>query len=79
MLKCYQKNEAQINLDDASEFLSSFCKQRGYYGGSGIPNESVAAKKILREFVDGNITFCCLPPSQAKVNKADNQSDKVTF
>jgi large subunit GTPase 1 len=47
----------------ASELLSSFALSRGFRTSfHGNPDESRAARIILKDYVNGKLLFCCPPP-----------------
>jgi hypothetical protein len=42
--------------------LQKWSTLKGFYGGNGLPNTSVAARNILKDYVKGNLTFAKNPP-----------------
>ena len=47
----------------ASQILSAFAQQRGYYtGGSGLPDHAKVSRIILKDLVNGKLLFCKLSP-----------------
>jgi len=43
-------------------FLGTFAAKKGWYTASNTPNEFQAAKKILKDYTTGKLTFCSLRP-----------------
>ena len=35
---------------------------KGFYGGNGLPNKSVAARQILKDYVNGILKYAKHPP-----------------
>ncbi|KAL6966727.1 GTPase LSG1-2 [Sarracenia purpurea var. burkii] len=54
--------EPQSRPPLASEFLRSYCASRGYVASSGLPNETRAARQILKDYIDGKLPHFQLPP-----------------
>ncbi|GAB2214834.1 hypothetical protein Droror1_Dr00019198 [Drosera rotundifolia] len=46
----------------ASELLRAYCASRGYVGSSGLPDETRAARQILKDYMDGKLPHFELPP-----------------
>ncbi|XP_076942747.1 GTPase LSG1-1-like [Bidens hawaiensis] len=46
----------------ASELLRSYCASRGYVASSGLPDETKAARQILKDYIDGKLAHYELPP-----------------
>lgn len=46
----------------ASELLRAFCASRGYVGASGLPDETRAARLILKDYIDGKLPHYEMPP-----------------
>ncbi|GMG98400.1 hypothetical protein Nepgr_000240 [Nepenthes gracilis] len=46
----------------ASELLRVYCGSRGYVGSSGLPDETRAARQILKDYMDGKLPHFELPP-----------------
>lgn len=43
-------------------FLQTFASKKGWFTGRALPNESQAAKHILKEYTTGKLPFCMLRP-----------------
>ncbi|KAI9196425.1 hypothetical protein LWI28_023824 [Acer negundo] len=41
----------------ASELLMAYCASRGYVASSGLPDETRAARQILKDYLDGKVIF----------------------
>lgn len=54
---------------DGDSILTKYAKLRGYYGGSGLPNKSQASKYILKDYVNGILVYCHLPPAGEESSK----------
>ena len=46
----------------ASEFLRAYCSSRGYVASSGLPDETRAARQILKDYIDGKLPHFEMPP-----------------
>lgn len=46
----------------ALELLRTFCSSRGYVGASGLPDETRAARLILKDYIDGKLPHYEMPP-----------------
>lgn len=46
----------------ASELLRAFALSRGWVAASGLPDETKAGRRILKDYVDGKILACRPPP-----------------
>lgn len=49
----------------ASEFLRAYCSSRGYVASSGLPDETKAARIILKDYIDGKLPHYELPPGMS--------------
>ncbi|KAL9258040.1 GTPase LSG1-2-like protein [Drosera capensis] len=54
--------EPQSRPPLASELLRAYCASRGYVGSSGLPDETRAARQILKDYMDGKLPHFELPP-----------------
>lgn len=54
--------EPQSRPPLAIEFLRTYCASRGYVAASGLPDETRAARQILKDFIDGKIPHFKMPP-----------------
>ncbi|KAF7805759.1 GTPase LSG1-2 [Senna tora] len=46
----------------ASELLRTYCASRGYVASSGLPDETRAARQILKDYIDGKLPHYEMPP-----------------
>lgn len=46
----------------AQYLLSALATERGYYNGAGLPDQTKAARFILKDYVRGKLLYCHLPP-----------------
>ena len=46
----------------AVELLRAFAYERGWVAGSGLPDETRAGRRLLKDYVDGKILYCKAPP-----------------
>eukprot|EP00698_Gefionella_okellyi_P024963 TRINITY_DN898_c0_g2_i1.p1 TRINITY_DN898_c0_g2~~TRINITY_DN898_c0_g2_i1.p1 ORF type:complete len:655 (-),score=150.50 TRINITY_DN898_c0_g2_i1:1598-3460(-) len=58
-----QQHEPQDRLPLASEVLSEMARGRGFMTSHGVPDESRAARLILKDYVNGKILWCSPPPN----------------
>ncbi|WOL08937.1 GTPase LSG1-2 [Canna indica] len=63
--------EPQSRPPLSSELLRAFCSSRGYVSSSGLPDETRAARQILKDYVDGKLPHFEMPPG------TDCESDTV--
>ncbi|KAI4334168.1 hypothetical protein L6164_018891 [Bauhinia variegata] len=54
--------EPQSRPPLASELLRVYCASRGYVASSGLPDETRAARQILKDYIDGKLPHYALPP-----------------
>lgn len=54
--------EPQSRPPLASELLRVYCASRGYVASSGLPDETKAARQILKHYIDGKLPHFELPP-----------------
>ncbi|XP_047048572.1 GTPase LSG1-1-like [Lolium rigidum] len=54
--------ESQSRPPTAAELLRAYCMSRGHVGHGGLPNETRAARQILKDYIDGKIPHYELPP-----------------
>ncbi|KAJ2698452.1 hypothetical protein H4R19_005596, partial [Coemansia spiralis] len=56
--------EGGTGIPSASELLAAYAAARGLFrSGEGNPDESRAARVLLKDYVNGKLTFCHPPPS----------------
>eukprot|EP00927_Polykrikos_kofoidii_P059414 TRINITY_DN54572_c0_g1_i1.p1 TRINITY_DN54572_c0_g1~~TRINITY_DN54572_c0_g1_i1.p1 ORF type:complete len:611 (+),score=114.90 TRINITY_DN54572_c0_g1_i1:207-2039(+) len=61
-------------LDDAHAFLAAFAVSRNHFLRVGVPDENWAARKVLRDFVRGDLLHCEPPPLSSVAAGAENNS-----
>jgi large subunit GTPase 1 len=54
--------EPQTRPPLASELLRTYCASRGYVASSGLPDETRAARLILKDYIDGKLRHYEMPP-----------------
>ncbi|PIN01915.1 putative GTP-binding protein MMR1 [Handroanthus impetiginosus] len=54
--------EPQTRPPLAVEFLRSYCASRGYVAAGGLPDETRAARQILKDYIDGKLPHFEMPP-----------------
>lgn len=54
--------EPQTRPPLASELLRTYCASRGYVASSGLPDETRAARQILKDYIDGKLPHYEMPP-----------------
>ncbi|KAK9734625.1 hypothetical protein RND81_04G152900 [Saponaria officinalis] len=57
--------ESQSRPPLASEVMRAYCAARGYTASSGLPDETRAARQILKDYIDGKLTHYELPPGMS--------------
>ncbi|KAI3797870.1 hypothetical protein L1987_33134 [Smallanthus sonchifolius] len=59
----------------ASELLRSYCASRGYVASSGLPDETKAARQILKDYIDGKLPHYELPPGMSEEEADSRDAD----
>ncbi|KAK7263480.1 hypothetical protein RJT34_31071 [Clitoria ternatea] len=62
--------ESQSRPPLASELLRAYCTSRGYVASSGLPDETRAARQILRDYIDGKLPHYEMPPGMRNEEQA---------
>ncbi|XP_061353652.1 GTPase LSG1-1-like [Gastrolobium bilobum] len=57
--------EPQSRPPLASELLRAYCASRGYVASSGLPDETRAARQILKDYIDGKLPHYEMPPGMS--------------
>lgn len=72
--------ESQSRPPLASELLRAYCASRGYVASSGLPDETRAARQILKDFIDGRLPHFALPPrvSPEEIGLEDTQGHSLS-
>ncbi|KAJ9317961.1 hypothetical protein DTO271D3_1666 [Paecilomyces variotii] len=66
--------EGGTGIPTASELLRAYAKARGFSTqGLGQPDESRAARYILKDYVNGKLLFCHPPPASSKEDAEEGQ------
>ncbi|CAN8294989.1 unnamed protein product [Cochlearia groenlandica] len=58
--------ERQSRPPHASELLRSYCASRGYVASSGLPDETKAARLILKDYIGGKLPHYAMPPGMTE-------------
>lgn len=71
--------ESQSRPPLALELLRAYCASRGYVASSGLPDETRAARIILKDFIDGKLPHFEMPPgmSHEEVGMEDTQASSL--
>lgn len=48
--------------------LQRYATTRGFFAGSGTPNEAQASRYILKDYTTGEIRYCRMPPGTQNEN-----------
>ncbi|CAM6121655.1 unnamed protein product [Calypogeia fissa] len=74
--------EDQSRPPSAAELLFVFAVSRGYFANGGLPDETRAARLILKDYLSGKLPYCHSPPStsdaSASAANVDAQIDQVS-
>lgn len=54
--------EPQSRPPLAAELLRAYCSSRGHVSSSGLPDETRAARQILKDYIDGKLPHFEMPP-----------------
>ncbi|KAI4984675.1 hypothetical protein ZWY2020_017305 [Hordeum vulgare] len=61
----------------AAELLMAYCTSRGHVSHAGLPDETRAARQILKDYIDGKIPHFELPPGEIDdETDAEDNSDQ---
>ena len=64
--------EGGTGVPTASELLRAYAKARGFATtGQGQPDESRAARYVLKDYVNGKLLFCQPPPHDPEIDAAE--------
>ena len=68
--------EGGTGTPTASEMLRGYAKARGFQTqGMGIPDESRAARYVLKDYVKGKLLFCHPPPAEEPIDPQNFNRD----
>lgn len=68
--------EPQSRPPTAAELLRSYCSARGHVASSGLPDETRAARQILKDYIDGKIPHFELPPETSADQESAGEPDE---
>jgi large subunit GTPase 1 len=73
--------EGGTGIPSASEVLRAYARARGFAtSGLGVPDESRAARYILKDYVNGKLLFCHPPPATgAEAGEGQTRVDPAEF
>ncbi|KAF9217243.1 hypothetical protein BGZ59_005580 [Podila verticillata] len=75
------EEEGGSGVPTAEEFLIAYAVARGFTkAGQGNPDESRAARYVLKDYVNGKLLYCAPPPAfdSIEFNQEHNQLDRFT-
>lgn len=58
--------ESRFRPPLASELLRTYCLSRGYVAASGLPDETRAARQILKDYIEGKLPHFAMPPEMTR-------------
>lgn len=67
--------EPQSRPPLASELLRAYCASRGYVASSGLPDETKAARLILKDYIDGKLPHYEMPPEMYDEKEDEEKED----
>lgn len=68
--------EPQSRPPLAVELLRTYCASRGYVASSGLPDETRAARQILKDYIDGKLPHYQMPPG---MTDAEDPANNYSF
>jgi len=72
--------EGGTGVPTASEVLRAYAKARGFATtGHGQPDESRAARYVLKDYVNGKLLYCHPPPSDPEIDGNEFNKDLYDF
>ncbi|GFP97172.1 large subunit GTPase 1 [Phtheirospermum japonicum] len=69
--------EAQNRPPLGAELLRAYCASRGYVASSGLPDETRAARLILKDYIDGKLPHFQMPPGISDDEDVDDDDEDV--
>lgn len=57
--------------------MNKYSQLKGFFTGNGIPNQSIAAKNILKDYVNGILIYARNPPGLVGDEVMVNTNEKV--
>ncbi|KAG2374612.1 hypothetical protein C9374_010631 [Naegleria lovaniensis] len=70
--------KARMTFVTPENLLRTFCKAKGLMSQNGVPNYPMAARRILKDYVDGKILFCHAPPENVQVTDLEEGDQLVS-
>lgn len=64
--------ERQSRPPLAAEVLRAYCASRGYVASSGLPDETKAARQILKDYIGGKLPHFAMPPGMTEEKIEDD-------
>lgn len=71
--------EPQSRPPLASELLRTYCASRGYTSSSGLPDETRAARQMLKDYIDGKLPHFELPPGMSDEESKEKNEAYTAF
>ncbi|GLT77722.1 hypothetical protein SLA2020_492830 [Shorea laevis] len=71
--------EPQSRPPLAAEVLRAYCASRGYVASSGLPDETKAARQILKDYLDGKLPHYEMPPGMSDEDDAVEDGGKSSL
>ena len=72
--------EGGTGVATASEILHAYAKARGFSTtGHGVPDESRAARYVLKDYVSGKLLYCHPPPHDPEINGSEFNRELYDF
>lgn len=69
--------EPQSRPPLASELLRTYCLSRGYVASSGLPDETRAARQILKDYIEGKLPHFAMPPEITRDDENETADDTL--
>lgn len=69
--------EVQNRPPTSVELLRTYCASRGYVASSGLPDETRAARIILKDYIDGKLSHFALPPAFSDNEEEDSEDTQT--
>ncbi|KAF7056658.1 hypothetical protein CFC21_064043 [Triticum aestivum] len=69
--------EPQSRPPTAAELLRAYCASRGHVSHGGLPDETRAARQILKDYIDGKIPHYELPPGVVTDDEVETRESTV--
>ncbi|CAH2038575.1 unnamed protein product [Thlaspi arvense] len=73
-----QRENAVSRPPHAAELLRAYCASRSYVASSGLPDETKAARLILKDYIGGKLPHFAMPPGVTQADEPETEDTRET-